>query len=365
MCPDALAALDQIGFGAYLDSLDLPKIRHLDFEITSGSRIAGPFPMYLGRDWGYAIRRELLDRLLLSYVLTRFPEIRFERGFRATGLGWEDGAVTALKGRNHRGLEEWLPAELVIGADGRSSTVARAAGAARYDVRPIRTSFYYAYFSGVEPASAQPSLVTYIGHRPFSSHLFSQDAEDGLTGVGVQASERHFAAFKNDPEGLLWSCIEGVAQLQRRFSHARRETKVKGILVPEMYKRACFGAGWALVGDAALHFNPITGQGLNFATMGAVYLADAIRAWRDGVRFEEALGNYQALRDAVCFHHYERAASSADLDADMEPWRQKWYAWMATRPDLVAEWLKLLSNAIPPDEFFSEQRLQQARKRFA
>ena len=58
------------------------------------------------------------------------------------------------------------------------------------------------------------------------------------------------------------------------------------------------GAGWALVGDASLHQDPWTGNGMDNAGVHATFLAEAIDDWLSGRRPEdEALAGYLARRD--------------------------------------------------------------------
>jgi flavin-dependent dehydrogenase len=55
---------------------------------------------------------------------------------------------------------------------------------------------------------------------------------------------------------------------------ARRRSRARTGL-PNFY-RDCAGAGWALVGDAAYHRDPLTGMGIGDAFLGAEVLAEAI-----------------------------------------------------------------------------------------
>jgi flavin-dependent dehydrogenase len=67
-----------------------------------------------------------------------------------TGLTSTDGRVTGIRGHGRGGAEIEEPARIVIGADGRNSLVAKAVGAAEYNVRTALTCGYYAYW-GVSP----------------------------------------------------------------------------------------------------------------------------------------------------------------------------------------------------------------------
>ena len=64
----------------------------------------------------------------------------------APGSGKAYGLVRGIKGQWRGGGEAEERARIVIGADGRNSQIAKAVGAAAYNMRPVLTSAYYAYW---------------------------------------------------------------------------------------------------------------------------------------------------------------------------------------------------------------------------
>jgi flavin-dependent dehydrogenase len=46
---------------------------------------------------------------------------------------------------------------------------------------------------------------------------------------------------------------------------------------PTLWDTPCAGPGWALLGDAAGHVHPITGEGIAYALWSAELLAEALR----------------------------------------------------------------------------------------
>jgi flavin-dependent dehydrogenase len=58
------------------------------------------------------------------------------------------------------------------------------------------------------------------------------------------------------------------------------------------------GPGWALVGDASLHQDPWTGNGMDNAGVHATFLAAATDDWLSGrLPEDEAFARYHAQRD--------------------------------------------------------------------
>ncbi len=356
---DTMAVFDKIAFGSLLDSYNFPRITYISFEMSPGIRISGKIPYAHSRNWAYAIRRETLDTLLLNHIRT-FPNIRVREGFNVTRLLWEDERVVGVQGRYEGGASEIIPAEIVIGADGKRSLIAKEANAPKYNVRIGRTCFYYAYYSNVTPYNDQVSLVTYYGSSSFCFHAFTQAAEAGLSAVGVEAPSSEFKHFQQDPEGMLTCCLRTIPELNTRLKQAKQETRVMGLQVPDMFYRKPYGLGWALVGDAGLFIDPITGQGLNDATASAVWLSKAIDRWRRGEAWGPALSHYQQTRDKMTKSNFERAYLATDFQSPLPNWMQRWYSWMSAKPSRSRAMLAMLSNIIPPEQFFTPWRMSLA-----
>jgi len=73
---------------------------------------------------------------------------------------------------------------------------------------------------------------------------------------------------------------------------------VTGMLRSPNFVRQAHGAGWALVGDAGYHRDPVTGHGLSDAYRDAELLAVALdSALRGELDAHAALAGYQRERD--------------------------------------------------------------------
>lgn len=87
------------------------------------------------------------------------------------------------------------------------------------------------------------------------------------------------------------------------------------MLIPNAYYRKPYGAGWALVGDAGLHIDPVTGQGITNAFRDAELLAEAIDAGLSGrAAVDEAMAGYQQQRDTAAKLMYEVTDQLSLLD---------------------------------------------------
>ena len=98
-----------------------------------------------------------------------------------------------------------------------------------------------------------------------------------------------------------------------RITAAKREERFVGATVSN-YFRTPNGPGWALVGDAGYNRCFITAHGITDAFLGAELCARALDAALSGRRgYAEAMGDYQAARDARAVPMYEMTLQIAAL----------------------------------------------------
>ena len=74
------------------------------------------------------------------------------------------------------------------------------------------------------------------------------------------------------------------------------------------------GPGWALVGDAGFHKDPILAQGISDAFRDAQLLADAINAGFAGpTSLDEVLRTYEKQRNGAALPGYEQNCAAASF----------------------------------------------------
>jgi flavin-dependent dehydrogenase len=127
--------------------------------------------------------------------------------------------------------------------------------------------------------------------------------------------------------------------------------------LPNFFRQA-FGDGWALVGDAAYHKDPIIAQGISDAFRSAEWLADAVHTGFSGARpLNEALAEYQRVRDEQFTPMYDLSCSLATLEP---PSPQMLALYEALRNNAIERnrFFGTLGGTVPSSEYYSSANLQ-------
>jgi len=246
-------------------------------------------------------RRTVLDKILVDAARSAGAEVR--EGASVQELTFDDGRVTGVKARSRDGATFTEQAKIVIGADGMHSSVAKSVGAEEYDVTESLTCGYYAYFSGVEMDGGELCMHNGVGLLGFPTH-------EGNTCIAVMRPHDDFHNFRSDIEGNFAKHAAAAApSLAERVAAGKREERFVGTADTRNFRRKPYGPGWALVGDAGYHRDPVTGLGISDAFCDVERLTDAI---------DDGFAGRMPLDDAMARYHRERdAATEADYQRTM------------------------------------------------
>ena len=223
-------------------------------------------------------------------------------------------------------------ARIVIGADGRNSLVAKAAGAAEYNARPMLTCACYAYWREVTPH------VPAIHPRP-RRVIVSFPTNDGLTITPVIFPRDELPAVRASLERHLLDGLSRVGDFAEPFRHGARVERIRAMGDLPNFFRKPYGDGWALVGDAGYHKDPILAQGISDAFRSAEWMAGAVHAGFSGARpLAEAMAEYQRVRDKHFAPMYDLTCGMAGLEPPP--------------PEMLALYQALRHNSVERDRFF-------------
>jgi 2-polyprenyl-6-methoxyphenol hydroxylase-like FAD-dependent oxidoreductase len=180
---------------------------------------------------------------------------------------------------------------------------------------------------------------------------------DELLMTYVAAPVQEFPAFRADPEGMLLRSLDGMGDLAERVRGGERAERIYGTADTQNRFHVPFGPGWALVGDAGIVFDPVTGQGIADALRDAELLADAVTSGLDGgLPLEQALAGYHAQRDAAVLAMYEMTLDVASF-AEPRPEQRLLMSVLAGDAVETSRFLGVLSGITPATEYFAPRNL--------
>jgi flavin-dependent dehydrogenase len=297
---------------------------------------------------GYAPRRAVLDAILAEAAVAAGAELR--EHFTVRELLADGARVTGIRGQAAGGAMVTERARIVIGADGPRSLVARSVRAPAYNARPTLTCSYYSYWSGVPVAGAEmharPGLQISIG-----------ETNDGLTLVGVNLPVARFREVRADIEGNFWRALDRAPGVAERVRAGGRRERFRGTGEAPFYFRRPHGPGWALVGDAGYHKDPITAQGITDAFRDAELLAEAIDDGLAGRRsLAEALDDYERRRNEAALPIYEFTHRLAAL-MPPAPELQQLFAALRHNQEATDRFFGVFAGTVPIPEFFAPENL--------
>ena len=264
---------------------------------------------------GFSLSRPALDRVLLEAARRRGVDVR--EGVRVGSLlvgppSRRAGlpAVLGVVGQDEAGRPLAIRTRLVVGADGRHSTVVR-------DLRLRRPSIWaprlglVTHFHGVpwpwEHGQMHVGRRGYVGVAP---------SGDGLLSVGLVTSMP--TGRLGSPALALDRALADYPELAARLAQGALARPVQGVGPLACSVRACGGDGFLLVGDAAGFCDPFTGEGIHRALRGAELAAaaadDALRAGDASAWGEPArVGPEYARARQAAFRAKERLTALVQL----------------------------------------------------
>ena len=349
------AALARWGLLGQVLAAGTPPTRTVRFDQGTAA-FSASLREFEGVDLMCSPRRLLLDTILVDAARQAGAELR--DSFIAEELTRDaTGTVTGLRGRTKGGPLVTEQARLTVGADGRHSLVARLTGAASYRTRPSRSMGCYTYWSGVP---AQPGGQLY--GRPGLA-AGSWPTNDGLLMTYLAWPAARFAEFRRDVEGNFLRSLDEVGLGDRIRAGQRAERFRTAPDLPAWFRQT-YCTGWALVGDAGLLMDPITGQGISDAFRDAELLAAAIAAGLGASapaaqgqdRLTAALAGYQRDRDRAGRPMYDFTARLARLSPPSRGETGLFQA-VAADPQAAEEFIGALTGTVPLKQFMSPRRI--------
>lgn len=295
---------------------------------------------------GYSmmIRRLVLDDILARYAGS-LPTVELRTGHSASQLLWDDGRVVGVRTvENGKMYDEY--ARLVVGADGRHSWTARQVMAPEYEriVSP-KANFIADYAN----TNLRPDMSVRVWDHVGSMGMVMM--EDRLVTIGMGVWLTELDAFRAGLPDTFEQRLRRHPLYREQLGAAERVSPVGGAVDLSMYKRKPYGPGWALVGDAGYHLDPLAARGTTAAVATAELLARAITASLGGQQPESvAYAEYHAARDVALAGEWDTTYGAIMRPPPTERDLRE-AQLLESRPDLVQLHIEVLRGLRDATEF--------------
>jgi flavin-dependent dehydrogenase len=337
-----VACLERWGLLPQVVAAGAPGIRNYTLDIGPFALQGAPPPAGEVAD-AYSLRRTVLDQILLAAAAGAGAEVR--EHFPVDELITDGVRVTGIRSR---GVTE--RARIVIGADGLNSLVARGVGAPTYNDQGTLTCAYYTYWRGLE----MDGVELYV--RP-GRMIVAAPTNDGQVVTIVLWPNAEFHMVRSDIARHFLEALELAPELAARVRAAERSDRFRGTgRLPNFYRRP-YGAGWALVGDAGYHKDPILALGISDAFRDAELLAGAIDAGLSGrTPIMQALAGYERRRNELSAHGFQATLDFARLQPPPPP-TQQLLAALRDNPADRDRFFGTFAGTVPGHEYFAPDNL--------
>ena len=277
-----------------------PEIRATTFHYGCDSLRLGIKPEY-GIEHLCAPRRTVLDRILVDTARSAGADVRHGVVLSRLQIDSKGRVVGALL-KDADGHSTAVRSDIVIGADGRQSTVAALVNAGTYLNGRSASGYVYGYYDDLERYGYHWHFGENVAAGVIPTNHGQHCVFAGVSGTAFPGT------FRGNVEGAFLKVLAANSpHLSDDVSRARLFGRLRGFAGVPGHLRQSHGPGWALVGDAGYFKDPLTAHGITDALRDAELLARAILDGRAG-----ALEAYQHERDALSeplFHVTEAIAS--------------------------------------------------------
>lgn len=224
----------------------------------------------------YCPRRKRLDGLLQEAALKEGVEL-LDRT-RLTKLETENGRVAGIRAIHSNTNQELVfTAGLVVGADGRHSSVAQMAGATEYLAYDAPRAMYWAYWDAPEiwKTDSRYPFDMYQGNTSGNIRVIFQTDYNQLL-IGSLPPVKKAQSWRFDPLRSLIADLSSDPVTAPLIEGLPPDGKIRGTIKERYFFRQGVGPGWALAGDAGHHKEFVIGDGITEALIQAKHLSKAI-----------------------------------------------------------------------------------------
>ena len=281
----ALSVLEKLGATEELRQKGFQRSSGLVFSSPNGNEAEIPLA---SANSGFVCKRQDYDNIIFQRAKKACTALE---GAEAAGLLFEGKRVSGVKVKMQNGTLQDFFANVVIGADGATSLVARKAGV--FSSKAAHTcSAVRGYYKGVGGLRGNVEIHFLPECMPGYFWIFPLSDDEANVGVGMLLSD--MLAHKKNLQKVLEDCMKNK-RFGSRFSGAQLQGAIGGWSIPlASARRTCSGNGFVLIGDAASLVDPFSGEGIGNGMLSASIAADTLaQAAKAGQVSEEKCKEYE------------------------------------------------------------------------
>ena len=344
--PPGMVILDELGVGDALRAVT-PPAPTLRFSVEGhAARITQPLAQA-----GCCPRRITLDPLLQRAAIAAGAELRDRT--RVVDLLREGERVTGVVVDGPSGREA-LHAKLVVGADGRNSTIARLTGVEEYLKVAMPRCAYWHYRTQPDLWRTDPRYTGFQGHIDYKgTGIRAAFRCDSDTMVMVSLVPQAEAGEWKGPDLMpkMLAYLSECPVMPPLIEASEPITRVRSLVKADFFYRRPVGPGFALVGDAGTFKDFATGMGIASAMIAAKQLSKAIV---DGS--EAAFLRYWRERDAESLPLYFDSLRLGEADVN-DAFLKLLFENLERSPALCARLAAVSARTLSPFQAFTTAQL--------
>lgn len=337
--PAGMDVLDEVGVGGAVRAV-APAMRVVRLRKNDGI-VDVPTPD--GRH-EYCPRRKRLDALLQRAAQSAGAMV-LDRT-RVAGIVWQDGRAAGI--RAVRGGKECLfTAPLIVGADGRHSTIAHLTKAEEYLGYDAPRASYWGYWRAPARWKNDPAYPfdMYVANTDGDVRVIFHTDDDHLLIASAPLVE-DVGAWRANPLEALRRDLASDDMAGPLIEGADPVEEVRGTVKERYFFRQAAGPGWVLVGDAGHHKDFVIGDGITEALLQARSLAHAIAAGSDA-----ALTEWWRARDVEAIPYFFFGEDEGRPGPPLDLQRLV-FSRVASRPDLRERLALVIDHKLSPYDAF-------------